>query len=282
MRFTGERVIPDDPERHDLYIEHLARYQFAAGYARGKRVLDIGCGCGYGTALLSRHSRFALGVDLSMEAVRYARQHYQRERLVYAVMDARELALPACCFDLAVSFEFIEHIHEQERFLHQVTRLLETRGLFIVSTPNVARYFTETGEENKYHQRELTLVEFSALLNDFFADVQMAGQRETVEFINHWQAHEYMRIRLADLEERFERQQYWLRHPGRALLRALLPGLAQRLGYSVAARREATPSHRLPVVPPLRAKQMQDIEISAAEIDRARFYIAICAQPRRL
>ncbi len=281
MKFTGERVIPDDPERHDLYVEHLARYRLAADYAGGKRVLDVGCGCGYGTALLAASSRLALGVDLSVEAIRYARQHYQRDRLAYAVMDARHLALPTCHFDLVVSFEFIEHIREQERFLHQVTRLLEPDGLFIVSTPNVERYSTETGEENEYHQRELTLAEFSTLLQGCFAAVQMFGQRETAEFTNHWQAHEHLRIRLTDLEERLNRQDYWLRHPGRALLRALLPPLAQRLGYSAAAQRQAAPSNRLPVVPPLRIKQVDDVEISAAGLDQATFYVAICARPQK-
>ena len=47
LEFTGERVIPGlvDP---DLFNEHLARYRFAARFAPARRVLDAGCGTGYG------------------------------------------------------------------------------------------------------------------------------------------------------------------------------------------------------------------------------------------
>ena len=51
--FTGERVIPGQVDV-DLLNEHLARYAFAARLARGKRVLDAGCGAGYGSAELAR------------------------------------------------------------------------------------------------------------------------------------------------------------------------------------------------------------------------------------
>ena len=50
--FTGERVIPGQVDV-DLLNEHLARYTFAARLARGKRVLDAGCGAGYGSAELA-------------------------------------------------------------------------------------------------------------------------------------------------------------------------------------------------------------------------------------
>ena len=51
--FTGERVIPGEVDV-DLLNEHMARYTFAARLARGKRVLDAGCGAGYGSAELAR------------------------------------------------------------------------------------------------------------------------------------------------------------------------------------------------------------------------------------
>src|SRR5262249_18916198 len=51
--FTGERVIPGQVDV-DLLNEHVARYTFAARLSRGKRVLDAGCGEGYGSAELAR------------------------------------------------------------------------------------------------------------------------------------------------------------------------------------------------------------------------------------
>src|SRR5579885_297921 len=73
--FTGERVIPGQVDI-DLLNEHLARYAFAARLARGKRVLDAGCGAGYGTAELARVALSAAGIDSAADAIDYARANY--------------------------------------------------------------------------------------------------------------------------------------------------------------------------------------------------------------
>src|SRR5260370_283810 len=72
VEFTGERVIPDQVEP-DLWSEHLARYAFAQRYAAGKHVLDCGCGTGYGTFELGQAAAEVTGLDLSCDAIEYAR-----------------------------------------------------------------------------------------------------------------------------------------------------------------------------------------------------------------
>ena len=52
LPFTGERFIPG--AKGEIWIEHWHRYHFATRWAKGKRVLDVACGEGYGTALLAR------------------------------------------------------------------------------------------------------------------------------------------------------------------------------------------------------------------------------------
>ena len=78
--FTGERVIPGQVDV-DLLNEHMARYTFAARLARGKRVLDAGCGAGYGSAELARTARRVVGVDSRRTRSDYAREHYRRRHL---------------------------------------------------------------------------------------------------------------------------------------------------------------------------------------------------------
>src|SRR6202142_3654338 len=82
VEFTGERVIPDQVDR-DLLNEHLARYAFAARMARGKRVLDAGCGAGYGSAELAESARAVVGADIAVEALVYARVHYPLPNLSF-------------------------------------------------------------------------------------------------------------------------------------------------------------------------------------------------------
>ena len=73
--FTGERLIPGEVDV-DLLNEHMARYHFAVRLARGKRVLDAGCGAGYGSAELADVAESVTGIDIAPEAVEYARAHY--------------------------------------------------------------------------------------------------------------------------------------------------------------------------------------------------------------
>ena len=56
MKYTGERVIPEEEfcgPKTNIYKEHVARYQFASKYTKSKKVLDVACGSGYGSEILS-------------------------------------------------------------------------------------------------------------------------------------------------------------------------------------------------------------------------------------
>ena len=90
--FTGERVIPGEVDV-DLLNEHLARYTFAARLARGKRVLDAGCGAGYGSAELARGAQSVVGVDCAAEAVDFARAHYALPNLDFEQASCAALPL---------------------------------------------------------------------------------------------------------------------------------------------------------------------------------------------
>src|SRR5689334_2087841 len=82
--FTGERVIPGEVDV-DLLNEHVARYAFAARLAHGKRVLDAGCGAGYGSAELARTAESVTGIDCAAEAVDFARANYGAANLHFEV-----------------------------------------------------------------------------------------------------------------------------------------------------------------------------------------------------
>src|SRR6185369_7078285 len=80
--FTGERLIPGEVDI-DLLNEHMARYHFAVRLARGKRVLDAGCGAGYGSSALAEVAESVTAVDIAAEAVDYARSHYPAANLAF-------------------------------------------------------------------------------------------------------------------------------------------------------------------------------------------------------
>src|SRR5215471_11758453 len=80
--FTGERLIPGQVDV-DLLNEHVARYAFAARLARGKRVLDAGCGAGYGSAELARVAQRVIGLDIAADALFFGRDNYPAENLAW-------------------------------------------------------------------------------------------------------------------------------------------------------------------------------------------------------
>src|SRR5713226_8848238 len=125
--FTGERVIAGEVDP-DLLNEHMARYAFAARVAGGRRVLDAGCGPGYGAAELGRSAREVLGIDIADEAVAYARKHYQSANLQFERASCLEIPAPDGSFDLVVAFEIIEHLADWRALLREVQRVLARAG----------------------------------------------------------------------------------------------------------------------------------------------------------
>src|SRR5436305_8740008 len=172
--FTGERVIPGQVDV-DLLNEHLARYTFAARLARGKRVLDAGCGAGYGAAELAHVAQTVMGIDCAAEAVGFAREHYRLPNLQFEQASCTALPHKDSSFDLVVGFEVIEHLENWRDFLREVRRVLAPDGQFIVPTPNKLYYTESRGADgvNPFHVHEFEFEEFRTELKAIFPYVSL-------------------------------------------------------------------------------------------------------------
>jgi ubiquinone/menaquinone biosynthesis C-methylase UbiE len=175
LTFTGERFVPGEGGARIAY-EHYHRYFFAQSLARGKVVLDLGCGEGYGSNLLAEVAERVTGIDLSAESIEHARGRYTRANLNFMAADCRKTGLPGEPFDLIVCFEMIEHIAEHEELLREVQRLLQPGGVFVASSPNKEFYSDREGFENPFHLKELYLRDFDALLRKHFSHVILFAQ----------------------------------------------------------------------------------------------------------
>ena len=178
MEFTGERMMPSHNRGNLIYGEHLVRYSFAAQFVKGKKVLDIATGVGYGAKLLRQEGAvYVCGVDISPESIEYAKNKYAGEGVEYIVGSAQDIPAEADSFDVVVSFETIEHIENHRKFLREVKRVLRDDGVFIVSTPNKK---VSMGD-NDFHVTELSLSEFKEELDDQFSFVEVLKQRNFVD-----------------------------------------------------------------------------------------------------
>ncbi len=166
---ANERLIPGQGDWRLYGLQHLQRYRFALDRVRALHVLDLACGVGYGSFVLSQTATSCLGADLSSEAIAYARAHYHRDNLTYLVGDAATEFVPAAGFDAVVSFETIEHLRDPRGFLARLHRALRPAGLLIVSAPNALQFSRASHPRpNEYHFSEPTHEEFTAWLDPWF------------------------------------------------------------------------------------------------------------------
>lgn len=174
MEFTGERAIPGDPKWQHLFFEHMVRYIFASQFMEGKRVIDIGCGTGYGSAYIAKNAAEVVGIDSSKEAVEYASSHYADDSVHFKTCDATKLDFADATFDAAIAFEVIEHTIEPETLVREASRVLRRGGIFIASTPNAVT--SSSMEKNPFHVREFARDEFIELLRKYFTNVEVLAQ----------------------------------------------------------------------------------------------------------
>ncbi len=139
---TKERALPahvaQTLEDHLVYLKQVALYTFATSYVAQKRVLDLGCGEGYGSDTLARAARFVVAADYARDAVAHARRKYARENLAFVVCDAQHLPFRAESFEAILSFEVIEHIPNVRTYLEEIRRVSAAMSAVIFSTPNRA------------------------------------------------------------------------------------------------------------------------------------------------
>jgi SAM-dependent methyltransferase len=177
-----ERLDPATAE-DDLYAEHIARYQFALGYAKGKRVLDCASGVGYGAALLATVADLVIGVDNDFVTTLEASQRYSRPNTRFLQADGRSLPLKNGSLDLVISLETIEHAPHPERFVSEFRRVLAPSGILVLSTPNTDVYRHEDGVENPFHAHEFTIKELTRLLRSYFPWVRLLAERHQTSVV---------------------------------------------------------------------------------------------------
>ncbi|MBI2021324.1 class I SAM-dependent methyltransferase [Candidatus Daviesbacteria bacterium] len=169
----GERYVPgqkDDP----FFLEHIQRYQFSKPFIKNKKVLDLGCGTGYGSfELINLGAKQVYAVDIDKQAISFAKRHFQAKNLFFQQASATSLLFPDQSFEIVVSFEVIEHIKDYQSYLKEVFRVLKSQGIFIFSTPNKEQYRKGT---SAYHFKEFSAQELKKLLPKAGFKVRLFGQ----------------------------------------------------------------------------------------------------------
>jgi len=182
LLFTGERLHGESALFGVDLLRHRAAYAFAIERARevgAERVLDLGCGTGYGTAELAEALPRVFAIDrISPDAdARHEGAHFIRA-------DLNGIPLGADLFDLVVSFQVIEHLADPRIYLETIARIVRPGGTVLISTPNLLT----SDRENPFHVHEYAAHELGDCLRAHWDDVEMLGVTASAEPMAYYEA----------------------------------------------------------------------------------------------
>lgn len=157
------------PEQRSFSETSIANYKFAAKFIKHSyNTLDIACGMGDGTYLLSKFSDNVVGLDYSREAIKNCKKKYRKIRKIkFIEHDAMTYNFPENYFDVVVSFHTMEHIKNDRLFLTKLHGCLKENGLFILEVPIRMKYpFAQTKIPiNPHHIREYDVSKLTKMVS---------------------------------------------------------------------------------------------------------------------
>lgn len=193
-----ERIDPFTDKRYGFLIkyEHINKYEIAlstikklANLSKSVKILDLGCGFGYGSRILTQNNITYFGCDVSFDALLTAKKRYNLKNLIVA--DAHYMPFKCSLFDAIIFLGAVEHIKSPDKATVEIARCLKRNGLLFISTPNreylprkiYNRVLKIAGKNvsiysNPFHLREYSLNEFKKFLESLkdFEILEVRGQ----------------------------------------------------------------------------------------------------------
>jgi 2-polyprenyl-3-methyl-5-hydroxy-6-metoxy-1,4-benzoquinol methylase len=145
-------------------------YASIAGKLDGERVLEVGCGTGFGALQLARRARKVNAIDIDPDAIGFAKLTLQSEHLRFNCADiCNTTSGTLWVHDAAVMIEVLEHISDWQTALTSVAWLLRDGGKLYIS----ARNANADLRRNDLHEREVTAGQFVEMLSAHFSSVKL-------------------------------------------------------------------------------------------------------------
>lgn len=158
----------------------LARYKFAAKVLSGAgNVLEIGCGGGFGTAVVAQEVERITAIDINPERIETRSTNPQLDQVDFCCEDILETPKREDCFDAAFSLDVIEHIEPEKegRFYRNALTMLKAKSTLIIGTPNKTADAFHKGDD---HINLKTHDQLHADLAEYFEYVLMFGMNDEV------------------------------------------------------------------------------------------------------
>ncbi|HEV2885601.1 MAG TPA: class I SAM-dependent methyltransferase [Jatrophihabitans sp.] len=192
LALTGERTVPGIASENYWFRRHQAAYLRLRDQVEGVRLLEVGAGEGYGSALLAERVPTVLALDYDAPAITHLARRYPS----LAAVRGNLAVLPVAGgrIDTVVSLQVIEHVWDHPQFVAECARVLRPGGLLMLSTPNRLTFSPGADKPvNPFHTHEFTAAELCRLV---------AGSGLSVQAVRGL----FAGPRLAELDRRYAAQ----------------------------------------------------------------------------
>lgn len=140
---------------------------------KNSKILDVGCGTGVICKMFSKDNDVT-GLDISKEALRYARKRDKNLKLVLG--DAQNIGITKNRFDVIIASDVIEHVNDDYKAIEHINKSLKKGGKVIITVP-AFEFLWGKDDDMLEHKRRYTKRHIKRLLRS-------TGFK--IDFINYW------------------------------------------------------------------------------------------------
>lgn len=179
--YTTEIASDQIPSDNPIHQRLLQAYYLARPYVNGQ-LLELGCGEGRGVAVLQDLADEYVALDKIGEVIDKLKGSFPN-------VDFHQAFFPPFSgihdnqFDTVVSFQVIEHIKDDSKFLSEIYRVLKPGGKAVLTTPNIKKTLTR----NPWHIREYTAEGLRAKASESFKKVNVYGITGNEKVMTYYQ-----------------------------------------------------------------------------------------------
>jgi SAM-dependent methyltransferase len=140
---TGKGIVNSIYKKVRRHTHHK-KFKLVSAYAKGRSILDIGCGSGELLRLFNEKHWRTLGVEPNKYARDFAVSEYGLE-----VKEENEIAeIPDSSFDVITMWHVLEHVSGLHERMSEIKRMLKTDGVVVIALPNRESFDAEYYKEN--------------------------------------------------------------------------------------------------------------------------------------